>query len=80
MTDQNFDSLAERFTRRLYGKPKGQLRLQLVRNGLLQDSKAVSSPSQLRVLDIGCGLGQMSELLSSQGHLVYACYTSLVML
>jgi S-adenosylmethionine-dependent methyltransferase len=80
MTDQNFDSLAERFTRRLYGKPKGQLRLQLVRNGLLQDSKAVSSPSQLRVLDIGCGLGQMSELLSSQGHLVHACDTSLVML
>jgi S-adenosylmethionine-dependent methyltransferase len=80
MTDQNFDNLAERFTRRLYGKPKGQLRLQLVCDGLLADCKAIGLPKQLRVLDMGCGLGQMAELLSSHGHAVIACDTSAVML
>lgn len=80
MTDQNFDNLAERFTRRLYGKPKGQIRLQIVSEGLLEDSKANSSSTPLRVLDVGCGLGQMAELLSGRGHHVFACDTSLVML
>ena len=80
MTDQNFDKLAERFTRRLYGKPKGQIRLQLVRDGLLEDSNVVKSPKPLRVLDMGCGLGQMAELISSYGHEVFACDTSSVMI
>ncbi len=80
MTDQNFDQLAERFTRRLYGKPKGQIRLQLVSEGLLEDCAAIATTTPLRVLDMGCGLGQMTELLSSYGHTVVACDTSAVML
>ncbi len=80
MSDQNFDSLAERFTRRLYGKPKGQLRLKLVSNGLIEDCSRLSDSKPLRVLDMGCGLGQMTELISSKGHTVLACDTSLVML
>ena len=75
MGDQNFDSLTERFDRRLYGKPKGQLRLQLVSEALLEDCPAISTDTnkKLRVLDLGCGLGQVTELLASHGHSVIAC-------
>lgn len=76
MTDRNFDELAERFERKLYGNLRGQLRLQLVTEALLADCPRISAPKPLRVLDAGCGLGQMASLLAARGHRVVACDVS----
>lgn len=76
MSDRNFDDLAERFERKLYGNLRGQLRLQLVTEGLLSDCPRIGESRPLRVLDAGCGLGQMAGLLASRGHEVIACDVS----
>lgn len=80
MTDRNFDDLAERFERNLYGNPRGQIRLQLVTDGLLEDCRAIRHGPKLRVLDAGCGIGQMTQLLASYGHEVTAADLSSVLL
>jgi len=80
MADRNFDILAQRFENILYDKPRGQLRLQLVSEALLEDCAAIQQDKALRVLDVGCGLGQMAQLLASHGHQITACDVSSVML
>lgn len=73
MTDRNFDDLAERFQRRLYDKPKGKIRLQIAQESLLQDCPELTHQQGLRVLDAGCGFGQMSQFIAGLGHKVTAC-------
>lgn len=80
MTDRNFDELADRFESKLYGHWRGQLRLQLVTEALLADSMCLRQAEPLRVLDAGCGLGQMSELLAGHGHHVTACDVSAILI
>jgi S-adenosylmethionine-dependent methyltransferase len=80
MADQNFDELAERFERNLYGNPRGQIRLQLVTDALLEDCPSVIHSHRLRVLDAGCGIGQMTRLLASHGHHVVSADVSSVLL
>ena len=72
LPDQNFDALGTRFARNLYDAPKGQLRLQLVQQELLAQVPALTSGQSLRILDIGCGLGQITALCASLGHEVVA--------
>ena len=71
--DRNFDDLTDRFERNLYGSPKGRLRLQLVQRELAATSRVLAEGKPLRVLDLGCGLGQMAQWLAAQGHAVTAC-------
>ena len=67
MSDRNFDLLAERFERRVYGGLKGAIRLAVLR----RDLHAVMQPGTLLdVLDIGAGLGQLSIELAGHGHRV----------
>jgi len=85
MTDRNFDDLADRFESKLYGNWRGQIRLQLVTEALLADASGLLSAGlqrsqPLRVLDAGCGLGQMSELLAGLGHHVTACDVSAILI
>lgn len=80
MTDRNFDDLADRFESKLYGNWRGQIRLQLVTEALLADATGLQSAQPLRVLDAGCGLGQMSELLAGLGHHITACDVSTILL
>jgi len=80
MTDRNFDDLADRFERNLYGNPRGQIRLQLVTDALLEDSHAIIHGPKLRILDAGCGIGQMTRLLAFHGHQVVAADVSSVLL
>lgn len=80
MADRNFDSLAERFEKNFYQSTRGQLRLQLVQDALLEDSGLLGSGRSLRILDAGCGMGQMSLWLARQGHEVLACDISEILL
>ncbi len=72
MGDRNFDSLFERFKRNIKGSPKGQLREIFLREDLMNLVPEVST-KKLRVLDLGCGLGDMSLWLSDLGHTVVSC-------
>jgi S-adenosylmethionine-dependent methyltransferase len=71
--DRNFDDLVDRFENKFYASEKGRLRLQLVQRALVADSHALKQSRPLRILDIGCGLGQMAQWLAAQGHTVVAC-------
>ena len=66
MQDQHFDDLAVRFARKIYGNNKGAIRLAV----LQADLHEVLPQRQLRVLDVGAGLGNMALWLARQGHQV----------
>jgi len=80
--DRNFDELAERFSQRVYGGLKGEIRLAVlwadlepVLADLMKDRTA-----PLRILDVGGGLGQLALRLAQQGHWVTVNDLSSVML
>ncbi|MBF0282026.1 MAG: methyltransferase domain-containing protein [Zetaproteobacteria bacterium] len=66
--DRNFDDLTHRFERNIYGSAKGELRLAVVWAHLLQTMPQLSAGQPLRILDAGCGLGQMGVRLAQMGH------------
>ncbi len=67
-SDRNFDDLTTRFARNIYGSAKGEIRLAIVWEHLLQSIPALSEGKPLRILDAGCGLGQMGLRLARLGH------------
>jgi S-adenosylmethionine-dependent methyltransferase len=67
-TDRNFDDLATRFARNIYGSAKGEVRLAIVWEHLLQTIPELCAGEPLRILDAGCGLGQMGLKLAKLGH------------
>ena len=70
MSDRNFDDLAERFTHRVYGGLKGDIRLAVLSADLqtIVPKLAKEQPQPLHILDVGGGLGQLSIQLAQQGH------------
>lgn len=66
-TDRNFDEKAERFARRIYDSPKGQLRLLQLWADLTDFVPVLQGPA-INVWDAGGGLGQMSERIAMAGH------------
>lgn len=64
--DRHFDGLAEKFATSLYGGPRGQLRLALLDRLLPEMLGLHGQPA----LEVGGGLGQMSEWLANRGHAV----------
>ncbi len=75
-TDKVFDGLAEKFRRNVYGTAKGWLRQQILYQDLQQIpflNQQIEPNSTANVLDVGGGLGQMSDWLAQQGHQV--CFT-----
>ncbi len=74
--DRNFDDLADKFERSVYGGLKGRLRLLV----LERDLASVLGAARLRVLDAGCGTAAFSATLAAAGHSVVACDISTVML
>ena len=67
-SDRNFDDLTQRFARNIYGSAKGEVRLAIVWQHLLQTLPQLSAGKPLRILDAGCGLGQMGLRLAEMGH------------
>ncbi|HBY0210244.1 TPA: tRNA uridine 5-oxyacetic acid(34) methyltransferase CmoM, partial [Klebsiella pneumoniae] len=56
MQDRNFDDIAEKFSRNIYGTTKGQLRQAILWQDL-EPLLAQLGPGPLRVLDAGGGEG-----------------------
>ncbi|CAG9001227.1 MAG: tRNA 5-carboxymethoxyuridine methyltransferase [Candidatus Celerinatantimonas neptuna] len=71
MSDQNFDSLAHKFTHNIYGTIKGQIRLEILNRDLNKYTPLQSQ--KLRILDAGGGIGYLSRQLAAQGHEVVLC-------
>ena len=64
--DQNFDDIANKFERNIYGSTKGQLRHELFLHHLHRSLDLNSRP--LTVLDAGGGTGVMTESMLALGH------------
>lgn len=69
---RNFDDMAEKFSRNIYGTTKGRIR-QAVLGQDLQALLAELPQRPLRILDAGGGEGQMACELAALGHQVLLC-------
>jgi S-adenosylmethionine-dependent methyltransferase len=79
-SDRNFDDLAHRFKRNVYGGLKGDIRLQVLQRDLFEQITALDAGKPLRILDAGGGQGQLAIELAKKGHSVLICDISTEML
>ncbi|QKX18431.1 methyltransferase domain-containing protein [Microbulbifer sp. YPW1] len=83
MGDRNFDDLAERFKKRIYGGLKGDIRLAVLNRDLapiLNADQAGDASRTLKVVDAGGGQGQFALDLAAAGHKVWLTDISAAML
>lgn len=78
--DRNFDDIAYKFAKNIYGSDKGGIRQSVVWDDLMQAITNFSQDKPLQILDAGGGLAQLSQKLASYGHRVYLCDISSEML
>ena len=78
-SDRNFDDLAEKFSRKVYGGLKGDIRLAVIRRDMQAAIASIAGERSLRILDVGGGLGQHSVELAQLGHRVVYSDISSVM-
>ncbi|WP_434355252.1 tRNA uridine 5-oxyacetic acid(34) methyltransferase CmoM [Parasalinivibrio latis] len=78
--DRNFDDLAHKFVKNIYGSGKGDIRQRVVWEDIEQILKTVTSEHPLHILDAGGGLGQLSRQMARLGHRVTLCDISSEML
>nr|WP_175579747.1 MULTISPECIES: tRNA uridine 5-oxyacetic acid(34) methyltransferase CmoM [Vibrio] len=79
--DRNFDDIAHKFAKNIYGSDKGEIRQVIVWEDLAQIlTNFDQSESPLHVLDAGGGLAQMSQKIAKLGHRVTLCDLSSEML
>lgn len=71
--DTNFDKHSTRFKKNIYDTDKGQLRLTQVINDLFKNTPVLKQNRQLKILDAGCGMGQVALALAEQGHDLTLC-------
>ncbi|WP_428946262.1 tRNA uridine 5-oxyacetic acid(34) methyltransferase CmoM [Pantoea sp. FN060301] len=79
MQDRNFDDIAEKFAKNIYGTTKGRIRQAIVWQEL-DEILATLPEGPLQVLDAGGGEGQTSCGLAAKGHQVLLCDLSEEML
>ncbi|EMN5860332.1 tRNA uridine 5-oxyacetic acid(34) methyltransferase CmoM [Pluralibacter gergoviae] len=72
MQDRNFDDIAEKFSRNIYGTTKGQLRQAILWQDLDRLLPACGV-GPLRILDAGGGAGQTAIQMAERGHHVTLC-------
>lgn len=79
--DRNFDDIAHKFAKNIYGSDKGEIRQVIVWEDLEQVLTAIDGDKKaLTILDAGGGLAQMSQKLARLGHQVALCDLSSEML
>ncbi|MFM2639050.1 tRNA uridine 5-oxyacetic acid(34) methyltransferase CmoM [Vibrio vulnificus] len=79
--DRNFDDIAHKFAKNIYGSDKGEIRQVIVWEDLQQLLATFDEAKQpLTVLDAGGGLAQMSQKLAKLGHHIALCDLSSEML
>jgi S-adenosylmethionine-dependent methyltransferase len=93
-TDRNFDSLIDKFEKRVYDTVKGDWRLKLLKEdlGFLRDGEVSPNspglggsvqaplPTPLSIWDAGCGFAQMGQWFAEAGHDLTLCDLSRKML
>ncbi|WDP87623.1 MAG: methyltransferase domain-containing protein [Desulfobacter sp.] len=82
-TDKNFDDLAPKFQRKVYGGLKGEIRLAVMEKDLTEfypPALSLAEDSPLTILDAGGGYGPFSIGLAKRGHRVVLCDLSKNML
>lgn len=72
LTDYNFDNIAQKFVKNIYGTSKGKIRAEIVWDEL-QHCLSLLPPRPLRILDAGGGFGFFSQKLAALGHQVVLC-------
>jgi len=78
MADRNFDDIADKFSRNIYGTTKGMLRQAILWQDL--DRLLATMPASLRVLDAGGGEGLTALRFAKLGHQVVLCDVSAEMI
>lgn len=83
--DRNFDDLAKRFQKNIYGGLKGEIRLAVLERDFSENFPSAPFGStgpekSLRILDAGGGQGQFSLQFARAGHSVVICDISAEML
>lgn len=72
--DRNFDDIAHKFAKNIYGSDKGDIRQAIVWDDLVQILTHFDGATQpLHILDAGGGLAQMSQKLAKLGHQITLC-------
>ncbi|WP_299018189.1 tRNA uridine 5-oxyacetic acid(34) methyltransferase CmoM [uncultured Photobacterium sp.] len=71
--DRNFDDLAQKFAKNIYGTAKGQIRQTVVWQDLEQILALLDKGKPLHILDAGGGIGQLSQKIAELGHHVTLC-------
>ncbi len=82
-SDRNFDDLAPRFQRKVYGGLKGRIRLAVLEKDLGEFYPRALLPARgrsLNILDAGGGSGPFSIYLAKLGHRITLCDISTKML
>ena len=72
MTDHNFDKIADKFVKNIYGTTKGKIRNEIVWDEILHCLSLLPN-RPLRILDAGGGFGFFSQKLAALGHQVVLC-------
>ncbi|KAA1193002.1 tRNA uridine 5-oxyacetic acid(34) methyltransferase CmoM [Photorhabdus heterorhabditis] len=72
MRDRNFDDIADKFSRNIYGTTKGKIRQAVVWQDI-SELLAQLPQRPLRILDAGGGEGNMACQLAELGHQVILC-------
>lgn len=72
MNDHNFDPIADKFVKNIYGSDKGQIRKEVIWRELEDCIKQLNKP-RLKILDAGGGFGFFSQKLAKLGHQVVLC-------
>ena len=80
MQDRNFDDIAQKLTRKIYGSIKGDIRLAVLERDLMPVVRQEKGGKALRILDAGGGAGQFSVKLAALGHQIVYCDISANML
>lgn len=72
MIDRNFDNIAQKFVKNIYGTSKGKIREAVIWDELLH-CLSLLPKRPLRILDAGGGFGFFSQKLAELGHNVILC-------